>query len=79
MMGSSRDFDAVRQASEEVEPAVVSLARTLHHIEELRLDEARDGADRSRADLAVVHHPNGGDLGGGAAEEDLVGDIELLA
>src|SRR5262249_38793873 len=50
-----------------------------NHIEILLLQPLRNGADRTVADLAVINFADRRDLGGRSGEENLVGEVELVA
>src|SRR5579875_209126 len=57
----------------------IFLAATAYYIEVKALDGLADGTDLASADGTVVDLDDGSDLRAGAAEEDLVGNIEFGA
>src|SRR6185295_16246606 len=60
------------------QPVDVLLGAAIDHVEILLLQLGGDGAAAADADLAAVQFPDGGDFGGGAGEEGLVGGIDLV-
>src|SRR5450759_4651002 len=61
------------------EPTMRILARSIDHAEEFFLQPLGDGAAAAAADGDPVDGADRRDFGGGAAEEDLVGDVQHLA
>src|SRR5690606_2601927 len=61
------------------EPLFVAVVAAAHDVEELVLELLRDRADLALADRAVVDLAYGRDLRGGAGEEALVREPELVA
>ena len=63
----------------DVEPLAVALGATVDGVVEGALQHARDLARLARADLVVVDLAHRHELGGGARQEDLVGEVHLGA
>jgi hypothetical protein len=62
-----------------MQPALVLAGAATDDVEEGVLEGRRDRAAAAGADLTVVDLADGGDFGGGAGQEDLVGHVELVA
>src|SRR5262245_2718748 len=62
-----------------LEPAPPILGLAAKQAEKRLLDRGGDWAALARADREAVDRTNGRDLGGGAGEEQLVGQVERLA
>src|SRR5688572_2607928 len=57
------------------QPAVTIGYDAVDVVEKRRLERRRDGPPAARANLDLVDRPDRRDLGGGAAEEHLIGDV----
>src|SRR6218665_635826 len=84
---STRDFTSLliaavpcrRVRSDRGQPLGVLRVAAGHDVEEGVLDLLGDGAAGALADLDAVEFADGRDFRGGAGEEGLVGDVDLVA
>ena len=68
-----------RDSVDRRQPVAVRGQLAAHRVEVERRELARDGADLAVADLAVVDLDDRRDLRAGAAQEDLVGGVQLAS
>src|SRR5205085_10098077 len=76
---SSSDGSDILGLGDGGEPVVVLAVAAVHDVEERSLDALGHRAARADADDAAVELADRGDFGGGAGEERLVADVDVVA